>query len=186
MADKAELSCLSEDGEHLILYPIGSSGQTLVLSDVVIAHFDRHRQRRWRQREAGGQLFARFDGPQILVEEATGPRRGDLRTRTSYVPDRRAEQQEIFSRHEQGLHYVGDWHSHPEMFPVPSDCDVRSIGDCVAQSTHTLNAFVLIVVGRADLPAGLHVSLHNGRQTLVLQPAIGIAVDKLIARPLRG
>ena len=39
----------------------------------------------WRT-EAGGQLFARFELPDIIVEEATGPRLCDLRTRFFVSP----------------------------------------------------------------------------------------------------
>ena len=145
----------------MIVYPIGVSGQFLVLTEEVIRHFGRHRQLRWRLREAGGQLFARFDGSQILVVEATGPRRTDRRTRTSFVPDRRAEQKEISERHTRGLHFIGDWHTHPETIASPSETDFRNIAECFARSTHTLNGFVLIVVGRANSPDGLNVSVYD-------------------------
>lgn len=122
-----------------------------------------------RQREAGGQLFARFDGFRIIVEEATGPRRSDRRTRTSYVPSRLAEQREINSRYERGLHYIGDWHTHPEKIPSPSLIDMRSIDDCVAKSEHSLNGFILIVVGTVEPPDGFHTALHDGVQNIELK-----------------
>ena len=153
----------------MIAYPIGSSDQTIILSDTVIEHLKRYRQMHNRQREAGGQLFARIDGPRIIVEEATGPRRSDRRTRTSYTPNRVAEQREINSRYKRGLHYVGDWHTHPEKIPSPSLIDVRSIDDCVAKSEHSLNGFILIVVGTAEPPGGFHTSLHDGVRAIELK-----------------
>ena len=84
-----------------------------------VDHFRNHRQLRWWHREAGGQLFARFALPDIVIEKATGPRRSDWRTRYSYRPNRRAEQREIRAHHAQGLHFVGDWHSHPSRFHDP-------------------------------------------------------------------
>lgn len=153
----------------MIAYPIGGSGQTLILSDTVVKRLKRYRQMHNRQREAGGQLFARFDGPRIFVEEATGPRRSDRRTRTSYTPSRFAEQREINSRYKRGLHYIGDWHTHPEEIPSPSMIDVRSIDDCVAKSEHSLNGFILIVVGTAEPPDGFHTALHDGVQAIELK-----------------
>lgn len=152
----------------VIQYPIGTSGQVLILSDPVVEHLRRYRQLRWYQREAGGQLFARFDGGRIVVEEATGPRRTDRRSRTSYVPNRRAEQAEILERHAHGLHYVGDWHTHPERLPGPSRPDAFSIAECVAKSKHDLYGFVLVVVGQAEPPAGFRVSLHNATSAVTL------------------
>jgi len=155
----------------VIEYPIGTSGQVLVFTGPVIDHLRRHRQLRWYQREAGGQLFARFDGGRIMVEEATGPWKGDRRTRMSYVPDRRAEQAEILERHARGLHYVGDWHTHPEALPGPSRPDTSSIAECVAKSKHDLNGFVLVVVGLAEPPAGFHVSIHNATSAVTIDAA---------------
>lgn len=155
----------------MIAYPIGSSKQILVFSDAVIAHFRRYRQLRWWHREAGGQLFARFDGPQVLINQATGPRRTDLRTRWSYVPDRRAEQREIDELRKQELHFIGDWHSHPERRPSPSTPDNRSIAECVRKSTHNLNGFVLVVVGQLEFPDGLNVCVHDGVRSYELLPA---------------
>jgi integrative and conjugative element protein (TIGR02256 family) len=101
----------------MIAYTIGVSGQNLLFAPAVIERFDCYRQRRLWHREAGGQLFARFELPDIVVAEATGPRRSDWRRRHAYWPSRRAEQAEIVERHRDGLHFVGDWHTHPEDTP---------------------------------------------------------------------
>lgn len=155
----------------MIAYPVGRSGQNLVLSHKVLSHFSRWRQLRWYQREAGGQLFARIGSGQILVEEATGPRWTDRRTRHTYMPDRRAEQREILRRHRQGLHFVGDWHTHAERVPVPSPLDLESMTDAFRRSTHALNAFVLIIVGQADPPEGLHVLVCDASGGYKLRPS---------------
>jgi integrative and conjugative element protein (TIGR02256 family) len=154
--------------ENVIEYRVGRSSQVLIFNEGVIEHFRWYRQLRWYHREAGGQLFARFNDCYILIEEATGPRRTDRRTRTSYVPNRRAEQIEIFDRHRRGLHYVGDWHTHPEEFPRPSFLDDASIAECVKKSHHVLNGFVLVIVGQAEPPTGLHASLHDGTAAFTL------------------
>lgn len=152
-------------------YSLGSSRQRLVLGDAALNYMNRHQQKRWWQREAGGQLFARFHDEHLIVEEATGPRSGDKRSRISYIPHPAAEQREIDKRFGLGLHYVGDWHTHPEKFPVPSASDFVSIRNCFMKSRHDLNAFLLVIVGLAPLPAGLHVSLHDGKAPIILQGA---------------
>ena len=155
----------------VIAYPVGQSGQTIFLADSVIAHFRRHRQRRKRQKEAGGQLFARIEGSNIIVFEATGPRRKDMRTRTSYAPHRPSEQREIQERHRHNLHFVGDWHTHPELIPSPSHTDARNIAECVKRSKHELNAFLLVVVGSAEPPDGIQVSICDGESSDILKPS---------------
>lgn len=154
----------------MIEFPIGTSGQLIVLTDAVLTHFRHHRQvSRWR-REAGGQLFARIEGHRIVVVEATGPRSGDRRTRTGYFPDRAAERAEISSRHAVGLHFVGDWHTHPDREPQPSGRDLESMAECFRKSVHQLNGFVLIIVGLTPPPAGLHLSVHDGSRHYRLMP----------------
>lgn len=146
----------------MISYPIGTAGQLLVFSDDVLKHFDAHRQLRLLQREAGGQLFASLTDELVLVEAATGPRPTDRRGWTHYHPDRVAEQAEIEEHHTRGLHFIGDWHTHPEDVPGPSHRDLASMSDCFSRSKHALRAFVLAIVGRASFPLGLHVSLLDG------------------------
>lgn len=156
----------------MIEYPIGESGQVIALQASVLLKFQKSRQRRWWQPESGGQLFARISGARIVVEEATGPRRTDRRTRTSYIPDRAAEQREIDSRSPKGLHYVGDWHTHPEALPRPSSIDISSIAESVQASTHRLNGFLLVIVGEADPPDGLHVLVHDGYREFILHSSV--------------
>ncbi len=157
----------------MIVFDLGASGQRLVLEASVVEHLEAHRQLTPRRREAGGQLFATFSDDSIILKEATGPRPNDHRTRTSYRPDRKAEQREILERHGRGLHYVGDWHTHPSPRPSPSDLDYRSIQDSVRRSTHQLDGFVLIVVGTLRAPEGLHVSVNDGNRTLTLSVSSG-------------
>ena len=152
----------------MIVYSIGTSGQQIVISDCVEEHLLNHRQRRWYQKEAGGQLFARIEGDRIHIVEATGPRRTDTRTRNGYQPDRLAEKAEIAERHSVALHYVGDWHTHPAARPQPSARDLTSMAECVTKSKHNLNGFLLLIIGTADLPGGLHASLHDGNTHYVL------------------
>jgi integrative and conjugative element protein (TIGR02256 family) len=155
-----------------MIFPILDSGQRLIFAAPVLEHFTRHRQTRFWQREAGGQLFARFSLPDIIVVEATGPRRTDRRTRYSYHPDRRAEQREIASRHVRGLHFIGDWHTHPEDAPTPSSRDEQSMREAFSASHHVLSGFILAIVGRLELRQSLGLWLHNGDTRLQLRPSM--------------
>lgn len=154
----------------MISAAVGHSGETLVLTDAVLEHFNAYRQTRFWHREAGGLLFARIAGNVITIEEASGPRPTDRRSRFSYQGDRRAEQQEIDVRYTLGLHYVGDWHSHPEPRPRPSGADDRAMMSRVNASTHQLQGFLFAIVGTAEFPDGLALAVHNGRTRLDLTP----------------
>ena len=152
----------------MLNFRLGTSGQSLTISDDVLEHFSKHRQRKCWAREAGGQLFAEINGIDIVIARATGPRRNDRRSRFTYFPNRRSEQAEIDRHFSHGLHYVGDWHTHPEPRATPSSEDLRSMRECVRKSRHRLNSFVLVIAGTAEVPSGLHISLHTGSDVLVL------------------
>ncbi|MDF7774274.1 Mov34/MPN/PAD-1 family protein [Sphingomonas sp. AOB5] len=152
----------------MISVAIGQSGETLLLSEAVLEHFNACRQTRFWHREAGGLLFARISGNMITIEEATGPRPTDRRSRCSYQGDRRAEQQEIDQRHPLGLHYIGDWHTHPEPKPRPSGADDRAMISRISSSKHQLQSFLYVIVGTAAFPDGLALAVHDGRTRLDL------------------
>ena len=155
-----------------IEFEIGQSQQRLTISCSVSKHFKRHQQTRKSALEAGGQLFARLSLEEVVIEKATGPRESDFRARTLYVPDRFAEQREIDFWHKERLHYVGDWHTHPEERPQPSGSDRDSVRESFVRSKHSLKGFLLVIVGTGELSSSLYVSLNNAEDEL-----------ELIARP---
>jgi integrative and conjugative element protein (TIGR02256 family) len=155
--------------------PLGDSGELVILTDVVLEYLRRRQQLRKRDTEAGGQLFGRIERKTITIEEATGPRRSDIRSRYSYIPDRKAEQREINDRFPSGLHFIGDWHTHPEPIPHPSGTDLENMRECVKKSRRAISGFLLIIVGTGPLPRGLHASLHDGKDMLLLHTAVETA-----------
>jgi integrative and conjugative element protein (TIGR02256 family) len=168
-------------------FKVGESGQVLTMSARVLKRFEKYQQWEDGSAEAGGQLFARLSSTDVVIEEATGPRASDLRTRTLYVPDRAAEQAEIDSWHTRRLHYVGDWHTHPELHPEPSGSDRESIRESFIRSKHSLRGFLMVIVGTAEFPNGLYVSLNDSENELVLVPrAHGSHREKGLAKSGRA
>ena len=153
----------------MLQYNVPHTEQTIVVSATVVDYLLSHRQTKKRQPEAGGQLFARITPLEIYIDEATGPRKTDKRSRYAYTPDRKAEQNEIRERFRNGRIYVGDWHTHPSPHPSPSITDTLSIMNCFAKSVHKLNAFLLVIVGSAPDPTTWFVSLstHNTLDQLI-------------------
>lgn len=147
----------------MLRYSIVSGGPAIILTDDMLAVFDRYRQRSHRDKEAGGQLFAKFEGTETVIVDATVPSLLDRRNRTRFEPNQWLQQREIRAKRDQGLHFVGDWHSHPEAVPRPSYVDLHSMRECFACSMHDLRNFVLIVVGTAPAPTGLYVGLVGSK-----------------------
>lgn len=136
-------------------------GSIICLSPEVLNHFYTHRQGHGAKSEVGGQLFAEFISDQVRIVRATGPNATDKRGWTWFNPDRRRQNAEIKRLFSQGLHFVGDWHTHHEPQPMPSTLDLASMRDCFKKSRHQLKVFVMVIVGQACFPAGLWVGLHG-------------------------
>lgn len=140
---------------------LAPSGLSATVSGKALTHVHRFRQTTCWKREAGGQLFAKVLDAGWLVEEATGPRINDIRSRFGFEPDRPAERREIQKLFATGLHYVGDWHTHPEPTPTPSQIDLNSIRDMVQASKHELPGFLMLIVGTNLDTTGYSLTLHR-------------------------
>lgn len=132
-----------------------------VIDPPVLKLFYKNRQTRWYHREAGGQLFAKVGTRRWTIVAATGPRKGDVRSFNSFIPNRRTEQLEINAYYERGLEFVGDWHTHPAAVPAPSCNDIESIKNVVRESQTIMPGFLLCIVGQADFPCGLWFSFES-------------------------
>lgn len=139
-------------------------------TDEVLARLGTHRQLTSSAPEGGGQLFARFQQLDIHIEAATEPTPRDLRTRVSFVPNRWIEKRDIRRMHAAGLHYVGDWHTHPEPLPSPSQTDVVSMTDMFRTSRHNLAGFLMVIVGTVATPGGFFVGIVDRRGVHRLTP----------------
>lgn len=126
-----------------------------------LAAFESNRQGKWLSREIGGQLFARFVGDVVRIEAATITKGRSRRNRFGFLPDRSAERADIKAMFDRGLHYVGDWHTHPEPIPSPSSEDKTKMLEIFRESTHELDSMLMVIVGQEALPDGLFVGAVN-------------------------
>ena len=168
---------------EMLTYLLPNGVERLVINGEVIRPLLGHRQTKFWHKEAGGQLFATFKPGFTMIERVTGPRKTDRRSRTGYCPDPKAEQREINDMHGGGLHYVSDWHTHPERIPVPSQMDKESMVDCFSKSTHQAEGFLLIIVGNGEPPScvGVWFAANGG-----IKPLVKVTTADPQARPAWG
>lgn len=150
-------------------YAIEGTRKRLVVRSSVLAHFEKMRQSSVQHKEAGGQLFGTFHDSTISITHATGPYPRDKRTRFRFTPCRIQEQTDIDTFFQQGCHFLGNWHTHPELIPRPSDIDISNTQQRFSRSVHQLLAFTMIIVGTAPFPFGLSVSLVNAEAYTLLE-----------------
>jgi len=138
----------------------------------VVQHLMAHRQLGNTSPEVGGQLFGTFEKDRVRVILATGPRDADRKSRFSFFPNRNKENAEIKKSFETGLHYVGDWHTHPERKPSPSSTDLESMKDCFRKSKHQMSHFVMVIVGEDESPGHWWASAHDAKTVVRMKPQI--------------
>ena len=146
-------------------------GTSYAFSDSCLETLANHRQRSCLSRETGGQLFARFELDQVLVDRATLTKGRTKRTRFSFWPDREAERKDIRLLFDEGLHFIGDWHTHPEPHPTPSRPDTTKMLEVFQQSLHELQVMLMVIVGQDEFPAGLFVAAVSAQGVTPLTPA---------------
>lgn len=125
--------------------------QRIVVEPEALAHMAKHRQVKWFAREAGGQLFGTVSDTEVKITKATGPYSGDSRWRYSYRSSPKAAQQAIDDNAKSGLMYLGEWHTHPEVAPVASSEDHKTILGLRRRSTLRLSSVVMIIQGTGGL-----------------------------------
>lgn len=129
--------------------------QRVLLAPAALTYMRRHRQTMPWAREAGGQLFGTIDTAQVFVRVATGPYRGDERSRYRYRSNPKAAQSAIDEQAKNGLLYLGEWHTHAEDQPDSSGLDDEAMLLLIKRSKLNSNSLLMLIVGRDLAAAGL-------------------------------
>ena len=161
----------------MITFLANGGDELITLSAAAVVHMLAHRQLRAGDNEAGGQMFARLSAGRVDIEVATGPHDADRRSRLYFAPSRIHERREIRKLHRRGLHYVGDWHTHPQKIPLPSDLDLHNIREIFSQSRHAYAGILMVIIGQLEPPAGIYVGIANGQEVSALVPLPATDVD---------
>lgn len=149
-------------------YRFDETGQTIEIAPTVLEKFTRNQQASSRAAEAGGLLFASISARSIQISSATEPTNSDIRSRFFFKSSRSRAKASIKQGFKDGLHFVGEWHTHPEPNPTPSKIDLDSMAQSFRSSKHQLEHFVMIIVGNDKNDMRLWVSIHNDVRVLRL------------------
>ena len=139
----------------------GRGAEILRIEPQALATIERFRQTGRFAPEAGGMLLASIEPDLVKVVSATEPASTDKRTRFAFLPALSHQQRVINKQFQSGLHFIGEWHTHPEPHPTPSSVDLRSMADCFRGSRHQLAGLVMLILGTETSFDGLWVSLHT-------------------------
>lgn len=130
---------------------VANSGLSVELRDTAFKMV-RHQIKRSLFAETGGILIGRYGSNQMraIIEQATGPGIGSLRSRFSFVRGTRTLQRKLDSAAVEGLYYLGEWHCHPGAYNSPSKTDIDSMRHIAGSALYHCPEPVLIVFSRED------------------------------------
>jgi integrative and conjugative element protein (TIGR02256 family) len=148
-------------------FSIGTSKQEIVICRNVFKDICKYMQID-NSSESGGLLFAEFKLPKIIVKKISTPSKTDYRSRYEFKSDQVMLQKVINTNFDKKLHYIGEWHTHPENHPVPSIIDIGSMKDTFIASRHELNYFLLIILGNKVSDDMFWIGLQNASKTIEL------------------
>lgn len=125
----------------------------VVISPEVANTFISYRQLSNSSHESAGVIIGERRGIHIVVKMLSEPSNRDIRTR--FMVDRISKHHqkvvdEAFKKSNGELHYLGEWHTHPEDVPKPSMTDYRSWH----KNLKSNDPLILIVVGRTNFWIG--------------------------------
>ncbi|PDS34685.1 hypothetical protein CO665_29465 [Rhizobium anhuiense] len=104
--------------------------------------------------EAGGILIGSYRGNHIHIHQCTVPLRKDLRKKYLFDRKDRGHQLAAMLAWTKSLGtetFVGEWHTHPEDFPVPSSIDRGTWREIIKRKEVPV---VFVILGRKGMWAG--------------------------------
>lgn len=129
----------------------------LFTADVLDRMYAYTQQRFW-QKEAGGEIYTPAPGVQgLVITAATGPNPGDHRSRHSFNPDIEATTRDRNRLFGLGLHAVGLWHTHPEVFPTPSKQDHHTAKEYLDGFLGDRDCYLMVILGNRGIPPRMAV-----------------------------
>lgn len=121
--------------------------------------------------EAGGVLHGkRLKNGSIIITDITTPQIGDIQKRLLFKKNREIHQQlsnEKWIESNKFSIALGEWHTHPEAVPTPSNVDKKSWRLNVSKQ-HDDRVYVFIIVGFSDLRMWLLSKKSDIRQAIKL------------------
>jgi integrative and conjugative element protein (TIGR02256 family) len=123
----------------------------LIFVESAVAQMLAFRQHSWWQTEAGGVLLGRhlIESENLVVDEVSTPQKSDRRSRFGFFRSKRHETvaRDRWAQQTSTSAYLGLWHTHPQVDPVPSDVDLSDWRQAVSQDTFEGNNLFFPIIG---------------------------------------
>lgn len=157
-----KLSKSSSQAALIEFTSLSLTGLSVYFSENTIAQLYQYKQT-GNKTEAGGFLFGEISSGVVTILSASSPSRADKRSRFGFSWNKREANKTIQKHFKSGLHYLGDWHTHPCSNPTPSWDDTQAIRSTFLDSEHQLNYFIMLILGTTGIEQS-YVALTDGKK----------------------
>ena len=143
-----------------------SLGSYIILSADVSSQLNCFRQLAPNEPEAGGVLLGYRRDPHIEVVAISTPKAGDVQMKNYFERiDPQHEKEAIAAwKKDPYIHYLGEWHTHPELNPTPSSLDVKEWKIIGCRDKTEL--MVMLIVGQETE----YIALQKGNSSKICSP----------------
>lgn len=126
--------------------------------------------------EAGGILIGYYiDDYSFFITDLSIPNQNDLGTRFSFLRSFKNAQNIIksFFKGSNGKKiYLGEWHTHPEKYPVPSETDLKSFNSLLKENKLNSNFIFMLIMGTDEFYIAI-----NGKEGLINQTKLKYKIN---------
>lgn len=141
------------------------NGGRVKISVHALAKMNGFRQIQLEDKEAGGVIVGRrlLNSEGIVIDDVSTPMANDIRRRTFFRRNRADHQDFVVQRWSESngtCNYFGEWHTHPQAIPLPSEYD-RHQWRRILKQVNDVEELFFIIVGTK----GIHLwkgSVLNG------------------------
>lgn len=144
-----------------------SDGTIVDIEDSVLSIFQSYEQRQLWSREAGGVLIGKQveNEDHYILSAVTTPTKHDKHTRFSFTRSILSSQPFINKKWQESNgteNYLGEWHTHPETSPIPSETDKALIRQIVSDESSPFPKVLLVIVG---LNGTIYIEIANSQSS---------------------
>lgn len=135
------------------MYTITFPDKTILhIEDSAIKKLFRYVQKQKADLEAGGILLGkRYQArEEYIVSDISEPDKRDIRSRFAFVRNKCSAQRiinQLWAESNGIINYLGEWHTHPEYNPTPSQVDKKLIKQIIYDHSNVFVKVFLIIVG---------------------------------------
>lgn len=137
-------------------------GKKILINNTVLKIFSNFRQVKNNKKESGGILLGRIHNKNLFsLTKVSTPNMFDKAKRCNFIRNKKAAQIIIDFEFYNSLGktiYLGEWHTHPENHPNPSEQDYLMLKEQFSKNNLNTNEIILIIQGIKYV----YVGLYNG------------------------